>query len=77
VNLPGLEGPATLGLDIALSKRIQIGERTSFTIRADAVNFLNKPQWGNPNTDINSAAFGRITTATGTRMITINARVDF
>jgi hypothetical protein len=38
---------------------------------------LNKPVWGDPNLDINSANFGRITTATGARSITINLRVDF
>jgi hypothetical protein len=77
LNLSGIEGPANLGLDIALSKRVRIAEGKTFTIRADAINFLNSPQWGNPNTDINSASFGRITSASGSRTITINARVDF
>jgi hypothetical protein len=77
VRLPILEGPGDLGVDFALSKRIRIGENKTFTLRADAINALNTPRWGNPNTDINSASFGRITTATGTRTITINARVDF
>src|SRR5262249_48780543 len=76
-DLPGLLGPSNLGLDMSLSKRIQVGEGKSFTIRADAINFLNKPQWGNPNMDINSSSFGRITSATGSRSVTINARVDF
>jgi hypothetical protein len=76
-NLPGLEGPASLGLDVALSKGIQIGETTMFTIRADAINILNKPQWNNPNTDINSSNFGRITNAGGTRTFIISARIDF
>ena len=43
----------------------------------DAVNVLNRPTWDNPTTDINSASFGRITGAGGTRTITINARIDF
>jgi hypothetical protein len=42
---------------------------------------LNKPIFDNPNTDINSTSFGRITqhplNATGARQITINARIDF
>lgn len=81
LNLSALEGPATIGFDLALSKRIRIGEGKSFTIRADAINFLNTPRWDNPITDINSADFGRITGhptgGTGARTITINARVDF
>ena len=77
LNLPGLNGPASLGLDLALSKRIRISENKTFTVRADAVNALNRPIWGNPTTNINSTIFGRITTATGNRTITFNARVDF
>ena len=38
---------------------------------------LNRPVWGRPTTNINSTNFGRITTATGNRTITFNARVDF
>jgi hypothetical protein len=76
-NLSGLDGPSNLRLDVALTKRIRIAESKTFEIRADAVNILNKPIWGNPNTAINSANFGRITTATGTRQITFNARVEF
>jgi hypothetical protein len=39
LNLPSIEGPGRLGLDMALSKRIRIGETKSSTIRADAINF--------------------------------------
>jgi len=76
-SLRWFEGPANFRIDAALSKKIRIDERKSFTIRADAVNFLNRPVWGNPNTDINSNGFGRITSATGSRRITVGARVDF
>ena len=71
------EGPANFRMDAALQKKFTIDESKSFTIRADAVNVLNTPVWGNPNTDINSNAFGRITTATGARTITWSGRVDF
>src|SRR6266850_2514079 len=79
--LSRLEGPSRLGLDMALQKRTRLTEETTFTIRADAVNVLNRPIWDNPVTDINSSSFGRITghptTNTGARTITINARIDF
>jgi hypothetical protein len=77
LSLSGVEGPGRFGLDMALQKRTRISEGKTFTIRADAVNVLNKPIWDNPNTDINSASFGRITGAGGTRTITLNARIDF
>jgi hypothetical protein len=76
-NLPGVKGPGTLGLDMALSKKVRVNEKTMFTLRADAINILNTPQWGIPNTNINSTTFGRITSATGSRTVLINARVDF
>jgi hypothetical protein len=76
-NLSGLDGPSDLRFDVALTKRVRIAESKTFEVRADIVNLLNKPIWGNPNTAINSANFGRITNATGTRQITFNARLDF
>src|SRR5439155_20858911 len=77
VNLPGVKGPGTLRLDMALSRRVRINEKTMVTLRAVAINILNKPQWDLPNTNINSTTFGRITTATGSRTVVLNARVDF
>jgi hypothetical protein len=77
VNAPILRGPGQLSFNAAASKIFKIKERTSITVRADVINLLNKPQWGNPDTNINSATFGRINTATGNRTITLNARIDF
>jgi len=77
LSLAGMEGPSRLGFDMALEKKVRFAEKKTFTIRADAVNILNRPIFATPNTDINSASFGRITSAEGSRTITINARVDF
>jgi hypothetical protein len=77
VGLAYLTGPTHFGLNMALQKQIHVREGMTMTLRGDAVNILNKPVWGDPNLDINSANFGRITTATGARTITINARIDF
>jgi len=72
-----LSGPGLIGLDVAMSKSIQIREGAEFTIRMDAINLLNKPQWGNPNLNMFSNNFGRITNASGERTFTLNARIDF
>ena len=72
-----LRGPSALGLDMNLSKRITISETKSVELRVDATNVLNHPNWGTPNTNINSNTFGRITTATGNRTFTGNVRVNF
>ena len=72
-----LSGPGSLGLDVAMQKRVQITEGTSLTIRADAINLLNKPQWGLPNLNMGSGGFGTITSASGQRTFTANLRIDF
>ena len=72
-----IEGPSRLGLDVNLSKRVTITERANFELRADVLNILNTPQWGNPNMSINSTSFGRITSASGNRTFTLNARLNF
>ncbi|MGH9720455.1 MAG: hypothetical protein ACRD8O_09595, partial [Bryobacteraceae bacterium] len=72
-----LEGPGSFRLDVNLLKRIKIGERWQFDLRADAVNATNTPQFGNPSTGINSLNLGRITGAGGNRVVVISARLDF
>jgi hypothetical protein len=83
--LPGLRGPSLMGFNASASKIFRITEAKSITLRADAINLLNTPQWGySPNsgtigitTNIDSTSFGRITSASGNRMITFYARFDF
>ena len=89
LGLRYLQGPSHFLINLGVGKRTQIREGTTFTLRADMINVLNHPQWGDPNVDINSASFGRITcsvtTTPGTcsagqttaRTVTINARIDF
>jgi hypothetical protein len=77
VNTPLLRGPGQLSFNGAAGKTFTITEAIKLTLRADVINLLNKPQWGNPVTDINSASFGRISSATGNRTVTFNARIDF
>jgi hypothetical protein len=72
-----LTGPGRVGLDVAMSKSILINESLEFTIRMDAINVLNKPQWDSPELDITDTEFGRITDASGERSFTFNVRLDF
>jgi hypothetical protein len=72
-----LRGPSSIGLDMNLSKRIRISETKNVEFRMDAINILNHPNWGGPNTSINSTSFGRITSATGSRSFTGNLRLNF
>jgi hypothetical protein len=73
-----LQGPGQVRFDLNLIKRIRIGERKEFQFRADAIDILNRPNFANPNTDINSPNFGRITeTIGGNRIIVLNAGINF
>jgi Carboxypeptidase regulatory-like domain len=74
-----IRGPGMLSFNGGLLKTVRITENKTFTLRADVVNVLNKPQWGNPNTNINGSTFGRITSVVGNvqRLVTLNARIDF
>jgi len=71
-------------------KRVRLAETKELEFRADAVNALNHRNFGFPNLNINSTGngttgsiagnnvpFGRITTATGDRKITVGGRLNF
>jgi hypothetical protein len=78
MNSSYLEGPGQFRLDVNLVKRVRIGEGKEFEFRVDAIDALNRPHFANPNTDINSTTFGRITeTIGGNRIIVLNARINF
>jgi hypothetical protein len=72
-----IEGPGRFILDMNLLKRVAITESKEFELRVDVVNVLNHPVFGNPNVDINSASFGRISSASEGRRFTIGARLNF
>ena len=80
LGLKWVEGPAALGFDANLIKRVRMTETKEFEFRMDVVNLLNHPVFNVPipaNLSINSNTFGRITTAGGNRRFTIGARVNF
>jgi hypothetical protein len=72
-----IKGPAALQFDMNILKRFKIKETREFEFRLDAINVLNRPNFGNPTTAINSSSFGRITTATGSRSFITNIRLNF
>ena len=72
-----LEGPGAFRLDVNLKKTFSLREGKDLEFRADAINLLNKPQFGPPDTNIDSTTFGRITAAGGERIIALSARISF
>jgi len=72
-----LQGPGAFRFDVNLIKKIRLREDKELIVRGDAINLLNSPQFGDPETNINSINFGRITTAGGERIIAVSMRVNF
>jgi len=72
-----VNGPRQFAFDLNIMKHVQVGERVGVEFRIDAIDVLNHPRWGSPNTNINSTSFGRITTAGGNRIVVGNLKVVF
>jgi hypothetical protein len=75
-----IEGPPDFKLDLNVIKRVRIQETKELEFRVNAINVFNHPVFANPNTNINSNNFGRITaTSAGTtpRQIVTSLRVNF
>jgi hypothetical protein len=70
-------GPGSLNTDLRVQKRIRITEGQSLFFRFEAFNFFNHTQFFNPNGAINSATFGRITTARDPRLLQLEMQYRF
>jgi len=78
VRLPNVRGPASFYEDFGIKKSFAFTETRNLEIRADFLNAFNRAGRGNPNTDITSALFGKITGARfGPRNIQLEARFNF
>ncbi|MBI1355496.1 MAG: TonB-dependent receptor plug domain-containing protein [Acidobacteria bacterium] len=64
-----LRGPGTQTVDFSVFKNIPTFEGQSLQFRAEMFNFLNHANFGNPNSNLQSGAFGRITSAGSPRII--------
>src|SRR5215469_11490897 len=57
-------GPNFVNTDLSLVKNTKLTERMSLQFRTEAFDIFNHPNFGNPNLNVQSSSFGRIT---GTR----------
>ena len=70
-------GPSYWQVDMALSRLIQLGAQR-VELRFETFNLLNTFNWGDPVTNFNSGAFGRITTQAGApRILQFGVKYDF
>jgi hypothetical protein len=72
-----LYGPGQNVWDISLMRDVPLGERATFTFRADAHNAFNHPQFSGLNTTITNTAFGTVTGAQDPRMVLLIGRFRF
>jgi hypothetical protein len=79
-RIADLRGDGMKKWDVTLSKRFAITESVKFGFRAEFYNALNTTMFGNPNTTITSASFGRVTgtlAGGGSRNVQLSGRVEF
>jgi hypothetical protein len=72
-----ITGPATFGLNAAVSRTFRIGERLSFDWRIDATNVLNRVTYAGVVTSITSPQFGLPNRANDMRRLRSSIRVRF
>jgi hypothetical protein len=72
-----VRGPASRNLDVAVMRRVALGERTALELRAEVFNATNTPPLGNPNGVFGTAAFGTITSAGDPRVVQLAAKLLF
>ena len=70
-------GPGDMNFDVTMMKRTKIGESKILEFRAEFFNIFNHAQFGNPNGNIGSANFGRITTTDDPRLIQFGLKFTF
>jgi hypothetical protein len=63
--------------DLTAAKNIPLTERIRFNLRAEFYNAFNTTQYGSPNTSVTSSTFGRVTSASNSRVIQLSARINF
>lgn len=72
-----VRGPGIHLLDLSVYRTIRFTESFNLQLRAEAFNIFNWVNYGNPNTTLGNALFGRITTARDPRIIQFGIKLNF
>ena len=77
VGRNSLIGPGLVNVDFGLDRSFQIGEGRSLQLRSEFANLFNHPNFGNPNSNIDSTSVGTITSARAAREVKLGLRIVF
>jgi hypothetical protein len=72
-----LTGPGFRNLNVALVKRIRLGQSGSLDLRAEAFNVTNRINYDLPDAFFGSPTFGRILSAGSPRRFQFGVRTTF
>ena len=72
-----LESPGFRNLDLSLFKRFYVHERKNLEFRSDFFNSTNTPHFGTPSRFLDAADFGRVSSASGSRIIQLALRFTY
>jgi hypothetical protein len=73
-----IEGPGIVNIDLSLTKQFEIAPSRHIEFRAEVFNAANHPIFGLPNTNLQSATYGRLTsTRIDSRQIQLALRFTF
>jgi len=70
-------GPGINNWDTALMRNFPVRERLNVQLRGEFYNTFNHPNFGNPNTAIGNANYGKITGDNGARVMEVALRIFF
>ena len=78
LGLSSIFGPRYFNFDLSVLKRTRIRENLNLEFRGEIFNLFNTVNFGNPETNINSTNFGRITSLSGRpRLMQFALRLNF
>ncbi len=64
----GFRGPSYFNIDAQISRVFPLSERMNLNLRLEAFNFLNHPNFGNPNGSLSNSKFGQVSSASAARV---------
>ncbi len=70
-------GPNIFDLDASIFRTIKLTERFNLQLRSEWFHALNNPQFSNPGTTLGTSNFGFVTSASGSRIIDVAAKLIF